>query len=191
MPDVTDLRQLVLRQLAVLGDGTRPMSHREAAARSGGRVSHATIGNIAGGRHSGNIDDSTIDGLALALDLKRSEILAAMHRSHEASLKPFDAPERWQRLTHAQRKLVIALGDGLLAAYEEGRDHESSATGQVLTGSFARGTAVRAGRPDVDVIPAPEGQQRAARRGTNRGKQLRDELDRQAETPPPAPADEP
>ena len=54
MPDVTDLRQLVLRQLAVLGDGTKPISHREAAARSGGKVSHATIGNIAGGRRFQN-----------------------------------------------------------------------------------------------------------------------------------------
>src|SRR3954467_14176405 len=98
------------------------MSHREAAARSGGLVSHATIGNIAGGRHSGNIDDSTIDGLALALDVKRSEILGAINRSHLAAGKPFEVPERWQRLTHAQRKLVVALGDGLLAAYEQGRD---------------------------------------------------------------------
>lgn len=178
MPDVTDLRQLVLRQLAVLGDGTRPLSHREAAARSGGLVSHATIGNIASGRHSGNIDDSTVDGLALALDVKRSEILASIHRSHVAAGKPFEAPERWQRLTHVQRKLVIALGDGLLAAYEQGRDDEAGVRRQ--SGSFSQRTQLSA-VSDKDIV---EGQ-RAARKGTNRGRQIRKELDEQAERPDP------
>lgn len=174
MPDVTDLRQLVLRQLAVLGDGTKPISHREAAARSGGKVSHATIGNIAGGRHSGNIDDKTIDGLALGLDLKPSEIRAAIRRSHVAAGKPFEVPERWQRLTHVQRKLVIALGDGLLAAYEQGRDDQAAFP---TTGSLAHGTVLTAVR-DKDIAEQP----RAARRGTNRGKQLRRDLDDQGET---------
>lgn len=51
-------------------------------------------------------------------------------------------------------------------------------------------TLVSTGADNVTSLrPAPDGQQRAARRGTNRGRQLREELDRQAETPPTPPGE--
>lgn len=133
MADVTDLRQLVLRRLAELGERGRPLSQRDAADRSGGRISHATIGNITSGRHGGKLDDRTVEGLALALDVPRSEILRALHRTSQSVLRPFEAPERWQRLTHSQRKVVIAVGNALLDSYEQGQDDAGEREREVVT----------------------------------------------------------
>lgn len=144
------------------------MSSREAAARSKGAVSRATIDNIKAGRHSGKIDDGTVDGLVLAFDVSRSEILRAMNRGHLAALRPFEAPERWQRLSHAQRKIVIAVGDGLLAAYEQGREDEEAGAERAAPEPRRLRPVARKGRPeDAEQV---EQIARQARRDHEEGK---------------------
>lgn len=142
--DGMTLRELLLRRRAELGTDGKPLSQRETAARSGGKVSHATIGNLSNGRHVGDIEDETVDGLALALDVPRSRILAAIGRSYAAELVPFEAPKSWSRLTASQRRILYTVGDGLLVSFEEGRD------------SVTRGAARAAEEPQ---------RLRAARRG--------------------------
>lgn len=122
MVAVKTLQDLVNERLAALGDGRRPLSQRDAAARSNGQVSHEIIGQLSRGSHSGKLTDRVVAGLALALDVPRSDILRAMDRQRYVGQTPFVAPDRWQRLTHSQRKVVLAVGDALLSAYEEGRD---------------------------------------------------------------------
>lgn len=158
MADVTDLRQLVLRRLAELGERGRPLSQRDAADRSGGRISHATIGNITSGRHGGKLDDRTVEGLALALDVPRSEILRALHRTSQSVLRPFEAPERWQRLTHTQRKVVISVGNALLDSYEQGQDDATEREGR-----DERAPLRSVARSDGPATAAPEDAQRKAR----------------------------
>jgi hypothetical protein len=125
--DVRDLQQLVEARLADLGDRRGPLSARAAAARSEGKVSYETLRLIARGEHSGKLSDDTVAGLALALDVPRSQVLAAMGRTMSGPMRPFEAPDRWQRLTHRQRQLVVSVGDALLAAYEQGREDEAEA----------------------------------------------------------------
>ena len=127
MTDVRDLQQLVESRLAELGDARAPMSARAAAARSNGQVSYETLRLIARGEHSGRLSDETVAGLSLALDVPRSRVLAAMGRTMTGPQRPFEAPARWQRLTHRQRQLVVSVGDALLAAYEQGREDEAEA----------------------------------------------------------------
>lgn len=142
MSGVRTLQELVNERLVALGDGKRPLSQRDAAARSQGQVSHEIIGQLSRGTHSGKLSDRTVAGLALALDVPRSDILRAMDRQRYVGQSPFQAPDRWQRLTHAQRKIVMAVGDGLLAAYEDGRADEEEPAAPV------RLRAARKGRPE-------------------------------------------
>lgn len=116
------LQDLVAGRLAELGSPGRPMSGRQAAERSGGRVSHSTINNIVNGKHSGRLDDRTIEGLALALDVTRSRVerAAGLYREGRPAA-PFQLPPRANRLTLRERRLVIEVMDSLLAAREEGR----------------------------------------------------------------------
>jgi hypothetical protein len=164
--DVTDLRQLVLRRLAELDPRPgKSLSHRDAAARSGGRISHATIGNITSGRHGGKLDDKTVEGLALALDLPRSEILRATYRSSQVVVRPFEAPESWQKLTHAQRKVVIAVGNGLLDAYEQGHDDAAEARQMGEVRPLRR---VASGKADSPMPEREQAAERAAREAAAR-----------------------
>lgn len=121
MDDVTDLRTLVERRLTDLG-----LSARAAAAKSGDKVSRGTIDAIRSGRHSGEHEDSTVEGLALALDVPRSTILRALNWQHEIGLPPFAAPGTWNRLQAPERKALRAVGDALLAAYDRGRQDASA-----------------------------------------------------------------
>jgi hypothetical protein len=61
---MTPLQELLVNRMSELD-----LSFRGAAARSGGLVSHGTLNNIALGRHSGNYDDETLRGIALAIDM--------------------------------------------------------------------------------------------------------------------------
>lgn len=119
MTDVRDLQQLVSDRLHELGDKRGPLSARQAAARANGKVSYETLRLIMRGDHSGKLTDEVVDGLALALDVPRSRVLAAMGRAMTQPLPPFTLPDRANRLTRPQRKVVLSVVDAILGAAED------------------------------------------------------------------------
>lgn len=104
-----DLQDLVVHRLRELGDKGKPMTPRAAAGRANNKVSAETIRLIAIGRHSGNLGDETVDALSLALDVPRSQILAALNRTQVAELGPWNPPSVANRMTRRQRKAVEQL----------------------------------------------------------------------------------
>jgi hypothetical protein len=109
-----DLQRLVSERMAELG-----LSYRRAAAKSGGKVSHGTLNTIATGRHSWRVDDSTIEGIALALDVDESVVRAAVGRAQRAPETEFVLPRRANRLSAQERRAVLSMVDALLAAAEK------------------------------------------------------------------------
>lgn len=75
---VTPLRQLVLQRLTELGEPGKPLSVREAARRSGGKISPEALSTIARGEHE-RLSDPVVEGLAEALDVPIGTVLEAAH----------------------------------------------------------------------------------------------------------------
>lgn len=120
---VDQLQLLVLTRLAELGEPGKAMSPREAARRSNGAVSYDTLYQIANGKHSGRLTDSVAAGIAAALEVPVSDVYdAAGAPRPQGRWLP---PERLDRLTLEQRRLLEDLGGALLDAdakgYERGR----------------------------------------------------------------------
>lgn len=116
MADVRNLQQLVADRLSELGDRRGPLSARQAAARSNGKVSYETLRLLLRGEHSGKLTDDVVEGLSLALDVPRSRVLGAMGRQLEQPLPPFTLPARADLLTRPQRKAVLTVIDAILEA---------------------------------------------------------------------------
>jgi transcriptional regulator with XRE-family HTH domain len=95
------------------------LSYRRAAAQSGGKVSHGTLNTIATGRHSWRVDDSTIAGIALALDVPEDVVRAAVGRAQRAPDTEFVLPKRASRLSAQERRAVLSMVDALLTAAEK------------------------------------------------------------------------
>ncbi len=152
MVDVRNLQELMAERLGVLGDRRGPMSTRQAASRAGGKVSYETLRLLARGDHSGKLTDDTVDGLALALDVPRSRVLAAMGRQMGQSLPPFTLPDRAHQLTRSQRKAVLSVVDAILNAAEgfaeRGETQERGHLRAVAAGR--RGSESEAGREARD-----------------------------------------
>lgn len=134
MADVRDLQQLVNDRLHELGDRKGPLSARQAAARANGKVSYETLRLIARGDHSGKLTDETVDGLALALDVPRSRVLAAMGLALTQPLPPFMLPDRANRLTRPQRKVVLSVVDAILGAVAEAAEDPPAPLRAVASG---------------------------------------------------------
>jgi hypothetical protein len=117
---VDQLQRLVLRRLDELGALGEPMSAREAARRSGGKVSNDTLSKIAAGKHTGRITNRIAEGIAAGLEVPVSQVYdaAGAPRPHG----PWSLPEEFERLTLEQRRLVEDLCSALLAADAEGYD---------------------------------------------------------------------
>lgn len=117
------LQDLVLTRLRELGDETGPMSAREAARRSDSMVSYETLRNLARGvRHTGRVTDRVAEGLSRALQVP-------IARVYEAAGVPepgdrWDWPERFSRLSPAQRALVEDVAAALLEAETRARRAE-------------------------------------------------------------------
>jgi hypothetical protein len=95
------LQQLVKDRMAELD-----LSFREAARRSGGKVSSSTLNNIAIGRQGKHLDDSTLQGIALALDVSQSKVRAVAGTSPDKPV-PIRWPKDVDRLTDRQRRAVL------------------------------------------------------------------------------------
>jgi len=111
-----DLQRLVVERMSELG-----LSYRRAAAKSEGKVSHGTLNTIATGRHSWRVDDSTITGIALALDVPEDVVRQAVGRAQRAPETEFVLPKRANRLSSTERRAVIAMVDALIEAAESAR----------------------------------------------------------------------
>lgn len=116
------LQELILTRLAALGDRGKPMSYREAARRSEGAFSHELIASIIAGRHGGGITDRVARGIADAFEVPLEDVYEAAGVPPPSSR--FVLPERFDRLTPAQRKLVVEVASALLEAYDKGRRGE-------------------------------------------------------------------
>lgn len=138
--DVKDLQRLVRERLIELGSKDRPLSVRDAAARANNAISHETIRQIAAGEHSGRMEDRTVNALAVAIDVPRSRVLQALHRTQTQPLQPFRLPERANRLGLRQRRAVLTVVDAMLDA-AEGQVDDESAHRQELAREFGAETA--------------------------------------------------
>jgi transcriptional regulator with XRE-family HTH domain len=109
---VTTLAELVATQRERLG-----LSVRQAAEKSGGRISASRLNSVEHGAIP--TEDRILEGIAEALDLPLSKVRAAAGRDRAAPLPPFVLPARADRLNARERKTVQAVVDALLAAHRE------------------------------------------------------------------------
>ena len=125
MGDVSDLQQLVESRLREMGDHRGPLSTRQAAARAGGKVSYETLRLIRTGRHSGSISQDVAEGLALALDVPLTRVLAVAGRRIPQG--PFVLPKRAEALTKSERNVVLSVVDAILDAAGQNRSPTEAA----------------------------------------------------------------
>lgn len=112
------LRDLVIRRLLELGDGRRPLSYRAAAGRTGGRLGHERIRQIAMGKPLGRISDEVIEGLAMALQVPVSLVYEAANMPRPGTRWRW--PPKFDRLPDEDRRLVEAMAARLLVLHERG-----------------------------------------------------------------------
>lgn len=114
------LQHLVLTRLAELGTHGRPMSARQAAERSRGTVSYNTLYKLARGEHSGRLEDSTIEGIAMALDVPAVRVYEAAQAPRPEGR--WQLPAKYDRIPNEHRRVFQELMAAYLAAYERGYD---------------------------------------------------------------------
>jgi hypothetical protein len=112
---MVELQRLV-REAASVAGGFRPL-----ARRSGGLVSGSTLNSIATGKHSGRLNQSTVRGIARATGMPVPEVAALIGVDVREELPRFVLPRRADRLTHPQRRVVVAVVDAILTAAEAER----------------------------------------------------------------------
>jgi hypothetical protein len=133
---VNPLQTLVSERMAELD-----LTYRRAAAKSGGKVSHATLNSIVTGKHSWRLDESTVEGIALALDVSVEQVREASGQAATSTATRFELPPRADRLGAKERKAVLAMVDALLTAAAAGdppRQREYDPDEGQLAGNGAR-----------------------------------------------------
>lgn len=143
--EVRDLQQLVQLRLKELGGQRGPMSARQAAARSAGRVSYETLRLLLRGQHSGSIERETAEGVALALDVSVETVLRLV--GQRIPLGPFVLPKRADTLIPSERASVLSVVDAILDAADQDRAPADlrSVAGSADRPGGSRGGARRAG----------------------------------------------
>lgn len=112
------LAELVTTQMYRLG-GDKPLSLRDVAERSRGRLSPENVRRISRGEHQGNIGDKVAEGLALALEMPLTEVYRVAGLPQPSGR--WEWPPKFERLSVQQRAIVEDVAQGFLAAYEQGR----------------------------------------------------------------------
>ncbi len=144
MSRATNLQELVDRRLTELGGGRGgPMSTRQAAARSDGKVSYETLRLIKIGQHSGSISQEVAEGIAAALEVPVDDVLRLAGRRIPQG--PFVLPRRAETLTKSERAVVLSVVDAILDAAAQERDQDDSA-GQPLRAVAESGRQVGGGK---------------------------------------------
>jgi len=155
------LQQLVQRRQRELGGSDGPIPTRQVWLRGGGEEewSYETVRRVVELGHD-KIGDRIADRLAIALDIPVSKILAAAGQRQRG--KPFTLPARANRLSDTERRIVLQNIDAILGAYTDERPDPQP--------------------PASDREPVQADYTLAARRGPSKGKRLREEQDRDAES---------
>ncbi len=109
---MTPIQRLIVNRLAELD-----LSYRRAAAKSSGLISSATLNAIATGRRAGLPNESTMKGIALALDLPVAKVRETFGLSG-GEVVEFRLPKQANHLTPAERKAVLAMVNALLKGHE-------------------------------------------------------------------------
>ena len=104
------------------------LSYRQAATKSGGKVSHGTLNSIVTGRHTWRLDDRTVEGIATALDVDEDTVRRAAGQASRTEATEFVLPPRAQRLSAQDRRAVLVMIDALLSAGETRRDSDSDSS---------------------------------------------------------------
>lgn len=109
---VDELQELVLRRLGELGTPGKPLGYKPAALKSGGKISHEAIRQIALGNRPERMTDAKIEGLAEALSVHPSAV-------YEAAQTPAPGarwrwPEKFDRLPVDDRRDVEGYASKLL-----------------------------------------------------------------------------
>lgn len=111
---MTPLQTLIVDRIAELD-----LSFRRAAAKSEGLVSPATLNAIAVGRRPGMPNESTMKGIALALDLPVSKVREAVGLS-DGAVTEFKLPKSANHLTQPERKAVLSIINAFLKGRGQG-----------------------------------------------------------------------
>jgi hypothetical protein len=154
-----NLQELVDRRLTELGSARGPMSTRQAAARSGGKVSYETLRLIKIGQHSGSISQEVAEGIAEALEVPVTDVLHLAGRRIPQG--PFVLPRRAETLTKSERAVVLSVVDAILdaAGQEREQDEAGGATGSTV------GTVGRGGRGGESKVSSGKGRQKSPSAG--------------------------
>jgi hypothetical protein len=115
---VNELSDLILTRMAELGTPGKPLTLREVSRRTRGRVSYEVVRKISRGEHSGRLQDTTIEGLAAALEVPAQTIYSIARVPRP--LTRWQWPARYDRLDAAQRQIVEDVAAAMLDAYEKG-----------------------------------------------------------------------
>ena len=96
----------------------RQMSYRDVERESGGAVGSSTVHKIEQGTRV-SVEPRTLTGLARALRVPIDRLRVANGQTARVPREPFTLPDRANALTARQRRLVIAVIDGLLEAHRQ------------------------------------------------------------------------
>ena len=110
---VNDLQKLITDRMAELD-----LSYRRAATSSGGRVSHATLNSIVTGKHNWRLDESTVEGIAIALDLPISRVRRAAGMAERSNTSEFVLPDKARHLSAKNRRALLYMLEALLSEQE-------------------------------------------------------------------------
>lgn len=105
------LPDLIKDRLAEMGSHGRALSIRDAAARSGGKISHARLTQLAAG-DVGRVSDRVIEGVAAAIDVPISTVYESL--SIRRPYEPFKLPPEANRLSRRQRDAVLSVIKAML-----------------------------------------------------------------------------
>lgn len=137
VPAVKRLPELIKDRLAEMGSHGRPLSIRDAAARSGGRISHARLTQLSQGK-IGQVSDRIVEGVAAAIDVPISTVYEAL--AIKRPFEPFRLPKEADRLSHRQRDAVLAVVKAMLDPGErQFRQPPAQASGGELLDDVRRG----------------------------------------------------
>ncbi|GAA1281903.1 hypothetical protein [Saccharothrix xinjiangensis] len=146
------LQQLFRRRQRELGEKVGEpdgLSVHAVWLRCNGQAGRETFRRIWEGTRT-RITDSTVDALAMALDVPASEVLAAA--GQRPRLGAFTPPRRWDQLTARERQVLLDVADALLDArsrQEEAAPVELHVAGTAPAASD-RGRVKRAARRRPD-----------------------------------------
>jgi transcriptional regulator with XRE-family HTH domain len=110
LTDTESLADLVARVRADKG-----LSLRQVADASGGLISHTRVQAIEDGNDA-RVSDRVLRGLAAGLGISLKSLRTAAGFS-DPTARPFTIPERANRLTQRERRLILEMIDTLLEAH--------------------------------------------------------------------------